>query len=432
MMTANSTQSATKDSKLILELKIDANGEVYRKATKLARKDTLEGKLLAQLYPGIHVARVSVPMELTPYEQSLVENRMAQLTYGGVEYKLVGASGSAKDGKFYFVDQVHAQSIAARFQHWPEAAIVYFSILISDCKLVHAEPNMRIVVVEDHVLGTNDCRGWLRESLYRKLHLGTDRFCQFRLAFDACEPKQAKGAVKAMSDRVADKLGVDIILPESACKPGLKGSVRFFPQIGTSGHLFTGPAVLGIKQWSRVSEYGSSYTLVEHASDESLQLEIIPRAIEEVRKVRKAWDDGDYKGLLALLGKSEEDASFDDSFDPDALESDTNPQQEGLEPAEAALLADRSGNSIRFPYVSNQINRKLARWAFRTFTGGGLRLPAFALVDDGVLFEHEGKILSTSDWIPENTAITSLTAEQSLCALPHTDARGFASGAPSQ
>ena len=76
-MTANSTQSATKDSKLIIELKIDANGEVYRKATKLARKDTLEGKLLAQLYPGIHVARVSVPMELTPYEQSLVENRQA-------------------------------------------------------------------------------------------------------------------------------------------------------------------------------------------------------------------------------------------------------------------------------------------------------------------------------------------------------------------
>jgi hypothetical protein len=414
-MTANSTQSATKGSRLILELKIDANGEVYRKATKLARKDTLEGKLLPQLYPGIHVARVSVPIELTPYEQSLVENRMAQLSYGGVEYKLVGASGSAKDGKFYFVDQAYAKSIAERFHHWPEAAIVYFSILISDCKLVLAEPDLRVVVVEDHVLGTNDCRGWLRESLYRKLHLSTDRFCQFRLAFDAREPKQAKGAVKAMSDRVADGLGVDIILPESACKPGLKGSVRFVPQIGTSGRLFTGPAVLGIKQWSRVSEYGSSYTLIEHASDESLQLEIIPRAIEEVRRVRKAWDDGHYKGLLALLGRSEEESSFDDSFDPETIEGDANPQSESLDPAEAALLADKSGNAIRFPYVSNQINRKLARWAFRTFTSGGLCLPAFALVDDGVLFEHEGKILSASDWIPENTAITSLTAEQSLC-----------------
>jgi hypothetical protein len=358
---------------------------------------------------------VNVPAELTPYEQSVVENRMAQLSFGGVEYKLVGASGSAKDGKFYFVDQPHAKPIAERFQHWPEAAIVYFSILISDCKLVTEQPDFRIVVVEDHVLGTNDCRGWIRESLYRKLHLSPDRFCQFRLAFDAREPKQAKGALKAMSDRVADRLAVDCILPESACKPNLKGGSRFLPQIGTSGRLYTGPAVLGIKQWSRVTEYGSSYTLVEHASDEALQLEIMPRAIEEVRKVRKAWDDGDYEGLLRVLGKSEEDATFDMSFDPEALEGGSNSPSEEWEPAEAVLLADKSGNSIRFPYVSNQINRKLARWAFRTLTSGGFKLPAFALADDGILVEHEGKILSASDWIPEVTAITSVTAEQSLC-----------------
>jgi hypothetical protein len=414
-MTATRPQNTTGESKLILELKIDVTGEVTRKASKLGRKDTLEGKLLAQLYPGIRVARVSVPAELTPYEQSVVENRMAQLSFGGVEYKLVGASGSAKDGKFYFVDQPHAKPIAERFQHWPEAAIVYFSILISDCKLVTELPDFRIVVVEDHVLGTNDCRGWIRESLYRKLHLSPDRFCQFRLAFDAREPKQAKGALKAMSDRVADRLAVDCIFPESACKPNLKGGSRFLPQIGTSGRLYTGPAVLGIKQWSRVTEYGSSYTLVEHASDEALQLEIMPRAIEEVRKVRKAWDDGDYEGLLRVLGKSEEDATFDMSFDPEALEGGSNSPSEEWEPAEAVLLADKSGNSIRFPYVSNQINRKLARWAFRTLTSGGFKLPAFALADDGILVEHEGKILSASDWIPEDTAITSVTAEQSLC-----------------
>jgi hypothetical protein len=173
--------------------------------------------------------------------------------------------------------------------------------------------------------------------------------------------------------------------------------------------------VLGIKQWSRVTEYGSSYTLVEHASDEALQLEIMPHAIEEVRKVRKAWDDGDYEGLLRVLGKSEEDATFDMSFDPEALEGGNNSPSEEWEPAEAVLLADKSGNSIRFPYVSNQINRKLARWAFRTLTSGGFKLPAFALSDDGILVEHEGKILAASDWIPEDTAITSVTAEQSLC-----------------
>jgi hypothetical protein len=296
-MTANRTPNTNVDHKLILELKIDAAGEVTRKVTKLGRKDTLEGKLLAQIYPGIRVARVSVPHELTPYEQ----------------YKLVGASGSAKDGKFYFVDQAHSKQIAERFQHWPEAAIVYFAILVSDCKLMVEEPSLRIAVVEDHILGTNDCRGWVRESLYRKLKIDTNRFCQFRLAFDTREPKQAKGALKAMTDRVADRLGIDLILPESSCKPSLKGGVRFLPQMGTSGRIFEGPAILGIKELSRVSEFGSSYTLVEHASEEALQLEILPRAIEQIRRVRKAWDDGDYEGLLEVLGKSEVESieSFD-------------------------------------------------------------------------------------------------------------------------
>jgi hypothetical protein len=144
----------------------------------------------------------------------------------------------------------------------------------------------------------------------------------------------------------------------------------------------------------------------------------MPRAIEQIRKVRKAWDEGDYDALLELLGKSSDVAAFvdeDSSFDPESLESGVSHVSEEWEPAEAVLLADRSGTSIKFPYVSNQINRKLARWAFRICTGGGFRLPAFALADDGVLIEHRGKILSASDWIPLDTSITSLTADQGLC-----------------
>jgi hypothetical protein len=404
----------TVDSKLILELKINANGEVTRKASKLGRKDTLEGKLLSQIYPGIRVARVSVPSELTSYEQSLVENSMAQLYFGGVTYKLVGASGSAKDGKFYFVDQEHSKPIVERFQHWPEAAMTYFSILVSDCKLLLEVPDLRVVVVPDHVLGTNDCRGWFRESLYRRLRLKFNLFCQFRLAFLAQQTNQAKGAVKAMSDCVADKLGVDVILPESSFKPGLKGGTKFLPQIGTSGRLLTGPAVLGIKQWSKVSEFGSSYTLVEHASEESLQTEIMPYAIEEIRQVRKAWEEGDYDALLELLGKSEP-PEFDAGFDTESLENGLPSAADAWDPAEAVLIADKSGNSVKFPYVMNQLNRKLARWAYRTLTGGGFRLPSFALVDDGVLFMHEGKVLSASDWIPQTCAITSLKSPEGLC-----------------
>jgi hypothetical protein len=42
-MTATRPQNTTGESKLILELKIDVTGEVTRKASKLGRKDTLEG-----------------------------------------------------------------------------------------------------------------------------------------------------------------------------------------------------------------------------------------------------------------------------------------------------------------------------------------------------------------------------------------------------
>jgi len=415
-MTANQTQHPDLDDRLILELRIDASGEVTRKQTKLGRKDTLEGKLLGQLYPGIRVARVSVPYVLTPYEQSVVENRMASLHYGGVEYKLVGASGSAKDGTFYFVDSSHAGPIAERFQHWPEAAIVHFAILVSDCKLMVEESDLRIAVVKDHILGTNDCRGWARESIYRKLKIGTNHFCQFRLAFDASEPKQAKGALKAMSDRVADRLAVDVILPDSACKPALKGEVRFLPQLGTSGSMFTGPATLGIKHISRQSEFGSSYTLIEHASEEALQFELKLWALERIKAMRKAWEEGDYQALFEVIGKSEV-RTIDDgvAIDSDSPEREDDSASEGCDPAEAVLLADRSGNAIKIPYVFNQLNRKLARWAFRVCTGADLRLPSFALADDGILIESGGKILSASDWIPQDSAISSLTAEMGLC-----------------
>jgi len=60
---------------------------------------------------------------------------------------LVGASGSAKKGKFYFVDQEHSRAIAERFQHWPQAAIVYFGILVSPCKVMMEEPEARVLVV---------------------------------------------------------------------------------------------------------------------------------------------------------------------------------------------------------------------------------------------------------------------------------------------
>ncbi len=409
-------------SKFILELQIDVEGKVQRTVSKTEKDSTFEGSLLSRIYPGIRVARVGVPDELTSYEQAVVENTMATLKYEGVEYRLIGASGAAKEGRFYFVDAAHSDAIAKRFQHWPEAAIVYFSILMTDCKVFLEEPFARILVVQDHVLGTNDCRGWIRESLYKKLNLAPDRFVQFRLAFDAREPKQAKGAFKTMSDRVADRLGVDIVIPESSIKPGLKADRKFIPGIGVTGVLFHGPIVLGTKSVSRVSEMGSSYTLLEHASKESLESEILPAAIEQISRLKSAWTQGDYEGLFEFMGKRFIEGS--DNADPALLDTELDDDLQPTadqpahttewDPVEAILLSDRSGMAIHIPYVSNFMNRRLARRAYRILTSGGFNLPSFALVDDGILIEDRGKILSASDWIPEDTAITSLTCEKSL------------------
>ena len=378
----------------VVTLDIDSTGSVTQRLTNL--ETTLENTLLNALYPGIKVAVVNVPNEpLDAFEESQVENAMASLKYKNTLYKLVGASGSSKDGKFYFVDTDHSQAIAERFQHWPQAAIVYFGILVSTCMVLIEEPEASVLVVEDHILGTNDCRGWIRRSLFSKLQLPENCFYQFRLAF---EKTQAKGSFKVMEDEVAQLLDADIVLPESAVKPGLKVPVMMYSVFG-KGRRFRGPVVLGIREFSRKLEFESSYTLIEHAPDDSIQLEILPEALGQVRNLNESINEGRYQELLALLG----------------LDDAEKRQDEEVRTVEGALLADTSGNIVRYPYINNQLNRLLARWAFKAATGGGFRLPAYALADDGYLVVHDGRLYAGSDWIPNQGAIVALDSKRGLC-----------------
>ena len=434
----------------IQNLEIDRNGRVMPRLNDL---DPLENTLLSVLYPGVKVASVNVPVEpLDEYEESKVENALAKLVWRGIHYKLVGASGSAKKGKFYFVDQEHSRPIAERFQHWPQAAIVYFGILVSPCKVMMEESDARVLVVPDHSLGTNDCRGWIRRSVFGKLQqkhdadlldrqvkrllrqerpdgqekglslpgqeqstleeqakreiggkvLRSQRFYQFRMAF---HDTQAKGSFKIMDDDVADALETDFILPESAVKPGLKMPAAMYSIFG-SGRRFHGAIAVGIREFSRQLEFESSYTLVEHAPEDSVQLEILPHAMEQVRKLSGAVSEGRYDELLEILGRPQ-DKSFADGLDQG--------DNDELNIVEGLLLADASGHIVRHPYVNNQLNKLLARWAFRVATGGGFRLPAFALMDDGYLFLKDGTVFHGSDWTPEHKAIVALTSNRGLC-----------------
>jgi hypothetical protein len=428
-------------------LEIDRNGRV---APRLHDLEPLKNTLLSVLYPGIKVASVNVPAEpLDDYEESQVENALARLVWNGVHYKLVGASGSAKKGKFYFVDREHSRAIAERFRHWPQAAIVYFGILVSPCKVMMEEPEVRVLVVPDRKLGTNDCRGWIRRAVFQRLqqkhdgeilsakverlrresygnasgekrdqaeesvllqdakrevagkHLAEGRFYQFRMAF---ADTQAKGAFKIMEDDVSDALEADFVLPESAVKPGLKGPAVMYSIFGL-GRRFRGHTAVGIREVSRQLEFESSYTLVEHAPEDSIQLEILPQAMKQVAKLSEAVGQGRYEELLEILGHHP-DQSLPDGVEPDSEE---------FRVVEGLLLADASGEIVRHPYVNNQLNKLLARWAFKAATSGGFRLPAFALMDDGYLFLKDGQVFSGADWIPEHKAIVPLASRHGLC-----------------
>src|SRR5262249_47778208 len=204
------------------------------------------------------VATVDVPTEpLDGCEQAMVEQALTRVEFDGIRYSLVGASGSAKKGKFYAVESRYEKRLAERFRYSPQAAMTYFGILVSSCKVLIEVPECRVLVVEDRQIGNNHCPGWGSEELFRKLQhkhdaealarefeklmakmgghitlsergefelveqakimiggkrIGAGRFYQFRLAFDKT---QAKGSFKVMADEVAEKLEADIILPKS-------------------------------------------------------------------------------------------------------------------------------------------------------------------------------------------------------------------------
>ena len=162
MLTAN----ATDNPMFVISLDIDSTGQAKTRIPDLEKSAQLHNTLLQGLFPDIRVARLNVPGSvLDESQQALVESAMKRVNVDGVQFKLVGASGSAKDGKFYAVEAKYERAIAERFLNWPQAAITYFGVLVSPCKVRIETTDARVIVVKDHEFGTNDCRGWISQSL---------------------------------------------------------------------------------------------------------------------------------------------------------------------------------------------------------------------------------------------------------------------------
>ncbi len=393
----------------VLALEIDQEGTVAQKSMQLTKQGQLDNTLLDALYPGIRVATVEIPgNELDDYGRAKVEQALARFTIGGVEFRLIGASGSAKNGKYYAVSKEFEKLIADRFQQWPEAAITYFGILISPCKVRIEEPDVRVLVVEDHTLGTNDCRGWIRRSLFEKLRLPARHFYQFRLAFNRT---QAKGSFKVVEDDAADHICADIILPKSSVKPALIEKSTWSKLCSGDAQMFHGPIVLGIREVSRELEYESSYTLLTHAPESTIDLEVLPHALRQVQTLKATVEENNFDELFRLLGTSKTSRSVHGDEDPTEDGEYTSAERTVVE---AALKADGSGQLVKFPFINNQLQRILCRWSYKLATAGGFKLPAFALADDGYLVLDNGQVYSGSDWMPEGYVITSLGSRRLL------------------
>ena len=382
-------------------LDLDTQGKVTERKTLPGSEIWLDNTVAGHLYPSLKVALVTVPTEMMEWNESAnVADGLFNIQFDGTTYRLVGSGGGAKNGKFYFADEVHAPMLHARFQNWPEALISYFGIQTSDCKRI-LDAEGTVLVVPDNELGTNDCRGWISESLFARLDAPSKAFYQFRLGFAL---ENGKGSFKVMKDDVAQAIGADIIIPVSSCKPAPQ--LKPWNYDSRADRMFTGPLVVGLREVSRELVFSSSYTVTQHASVDTILTELIPKAREAMQSLKDAWRAGNHEAVVNQIGQKVSLDEFAKGETKDQL----------MRTVEATLLADGSGEICQHPYIYRQVDKLLAKWAYKVLTGGGMHLPGFALADDGFLFlDENGGVVSGSDWIPGEIALTSLTSARSLC-----------------
>src|ERR1022692_3854895 len=128
-------------------LDLDTQGKVTERKTLPGSEIWLDNTVAGHLYPSLKVALVTVPTEMMEWNESAnVADGLFNIQFDNTTYRLVGSGGGAKNGKFYFADEVHAPMLHARFQNWPEALISYFGIQTSDCKrILDAEGTVLVV-----------------------------------------------------------------------------------------------------------------------------------------------------------------------------------------------------------------------------------------------------------------------------------------------
>src|SRR6516225_4819021 len=150
-----------------------------------------------------------------------------------------------------------------------------------------------------------------------------------------------------MEDDVAEKLEADIILPASSVKPEYKGPSRLVRWLTGGARTFRGPVVLGIREVSRPLTFESSYTLIEHAGRDSIEMEVKPHTSEQAAKLRAAVDQRDFQELFRLLGTSESQRVYHADAEVEPAEGGYTGVENTI--VEAVLKADAMGSPSAIP-----------------------------------------------------------------------------------
>ena len=149
--------------------------------------------------------------------------------------------------------------------------------------------------------------------------------------------------------------------------------------------------------------------MLEHAPEDSIELEIKPYALSQIEKVRQAFESNRFTELFELLGTKESQRALEPGE-----ENNSEYTSDEYTVAQAVLVADATGYMLKHPFIQHHLQRVLMKWAFRLCTSGGFRLPGFALADDGYLFLDKGQVVCGADWIPKTSVIAESGCRRGL------------------
>lgn len=353
--------------------------------------------IAGRLFPGIKLAQVQVPTNMTEEEKSVVRNAMKCILWNGRRYEEVLGTGGLKNGQIIFVEEKYSRAIARMYDMWPEAALAYGNMLVNECREAQITFEATVKVVKEGDLGTNDGSGFINKSIMDMLPaLLHDRFLQVRAAITPHDLKLSfdkkavlgKGCVQGMEDEVSchPEVLADMIIPDSFIKPDAGDVI---------GKTFRATVHLGVTSYSTDGETYLAQTGVIHMPWEVIEKDVIPDSERILGELTNGFHSEGHQDLLKLIGAENSITGF-------------------YRVMEGCLAADGDGSFMRHPFVHSGTLRLMAAKLRKLFLGGVLMDKRTLKPDSFIAVDENGKLFHGTNWMPDRAALTDNEGNRSI------------------